>query len=123
MALALALGFQDSRNGIAAIPAPVAPTTEVVAIRNRRRPLFTPSVGISIYLQLEDFPAGFVSYMTGFYRGSGSHFTTFADFPAIQKRYFIRKASCETTHLQIECALNLLTRRFKRLLKTLTRAN
>ena len=45
-ALARALGFQVEMKGTAANPAPTAPTTEVVATRNRRRFLFTPSVGI-----------------------------------------------------------------------------
>jgi acyl CoA:acetate/3-ketoacid CoA transferase beta subunit len=44
-----------------------APTTEVVAIRNRRRPLFTPSVGISFYLQRRVAQRGFVR-IDGSYR-------------------------------------------------------
>src|SRR5690606_39848823 len=39
--LARALGFHDLMNGTAAKPAPTAPTTAVVAVRNRRRPVFT----------------------------------------------------------------------------------
>src|SRR5690606_25626131 len=35
------LGFHDLMNGTAAKPAPTAPTTAVVAVRNRRRPVFT----------------------------------------------------------------------------------
>src|SRR6476659_4670290 len=45
--LALALGFHDLMNGTATNPAPTAPTTAVVAVRNRRRPWFsTPSLPI-----------------------------------------------------------------------------
>jgi hypothetical protein len=36
-ALARSLGFSDARNGTAAKPAPTAPTTVVVSVRNLRR--------------------------------------------------------------------------------------
>src|SRR5690606_4666229 len=43
---ARALGLHDLMNGTAAKPAPTAPTTAVVAVRNRRRPVLTSSLAI-----------------------------------------------------------------------------
>src|SRR3546814_1106898 len=43
---ARALGCHDLINGTAAKPAPTAPTTAVVAVRNRRRPLLTSGLAI-----------------------------------------------------------------------------
>ena len=43
---ARALGLQDLMKGTAANPAPTAPTTAVVAVRNLRRPVLTSSLAI-----------------------------------------------------------------------------
>src|SRR5215813_6241675 len=43
---ARALGCHDLMKGIAAVIAPIPPTTLVVAVRKRRRPWFTPSFAI-----------------------------------------------------------------------------
>ena len=50
-ALALALGFQEPRNGTATPTTPAAPTALVAAVKKRLRPVFTPSL-LMIFSQI-----------------------------------------------------------------------
>src|SRR5690606_41755435 len=53
--LARLLGFHDLMKGTAAKPTPTAPTTAVVAVKNRRRPVLTGSFTPSLAIRHSDF--------------------------------------------------------------------